>query len=284
MHNIPLEGGSESYYETFKALKEINHPQTLKYIYTCCSSGIIYKNVSINIWICDEIYEDKCINKKICSEIEFPSKEKCENSITSNEESKCIFDENNNKCIEKKICSLVANELEINCDNAITLNTTTKCVYNEEQKKCIEKNRICTEIIEGANNEICASASTKSYMCLYDKDLKKCIERYKCLSAMNVTDEKYCSSLPTSDDVRLKCALNIEGENKTCIEKEKKCLEITNGATEEICANSKTSKEDIECVFDNITNLCEEIIKEDGGKSNKVPFILLFIYLIFSFY
>ena len=122
-------GGSEFYYETFKALHEKNIPLTIKYIYTCCSEQI-YTNVSINIWICDEIYEDNCINKKKCSEIEYPSKENCENSISSDEESKCIFDENNNKCIEKKICSLVANEQEIYCDSAMTLNIKTKCVYD----------------------------------------------------------------------------------------------------------------------------------------------------------
>ena len=33
-------GGTEFYYEIFKALHEANRPQTLKYIYTCCSEHI----------------------------------------------------------------------------------------------------------------------------------------------------------------------------------------------------------------------------------------------------
>ena len=172
----------------------------------------------------------------------------------------------------------MVNEPEINCDKATTLNTKTKCVYDEERKKYMEKNRICTEIIEGANHEIYPSASTESSICLYDKDLKKCIERHKCLSALNVKEDKDCSSLPTSDDVRLKCILKIEGENKSCIEEEKKCLEIINKATEEICAISKTTKENRKCVLDNITNYCVEMIKENGEKYNKMSFFyLLFI-------
>ena len=248
----PIAGGSALYYETFKALHETNQPLTLKYIYTC-GFGPIYTNVSIDLWICNEIYEDKCINKKTCSEIESLSKENCEKLITSNEESKCIFDENNNKCLEKKICSLVVNEPETNCDQAVTLNIKTKCAYDEMQKKCIEKNKTCTEMFEGANNEICSSASTENSTCSYDKDLKKCIERQKCLSALNVKDEKDCFSLPTSDDARLKCTLKIEGDNKSCIEEEK---------------------------INTQNNNYNETIVEDGDKYNNLSFILFLIYLI----
>ena len=261
-------------------------PKTLKYIYTCCND-YIYANVYINVSICEEIYEDKCINKIICSEIESPSKENCENFNTSNEELKCIFDENNNKCIGKKICSLVVNEPEINCEKATTLNIKTKCFYDEDQKKCNEKNRTCSEIIEGANNEICASASTEKNICLYNKNLKQCIEKSICLSALNIKDEKDCSSLPTSDDIRLKCTIKIEGNKKSCMEEEKKCLEIINGATEEICSNSKTSEDNRICILDNRTLCCNETIKdaikEDGGKYNDLSFILFIIPLLFLF-
>ena len=68
-----------------------------------------------------------------------PSKENYENSITSDEETKCIFDENNNKYIEKKIWSLVVNEPEKYYDKATTLNTKTKCVYDEKQKNVWKK-------------------------------------------------------------------------------------------------------------------------------------------------
>ena len=278
----PVAGGDMFYYETFEALHETNNPITLKYIYMCCGSEDIYKNVSIDIMICNEINKDKCINKKNCSEeIESPSKENCENLITSNEESKCIFDENNNKCVEKKICSLIVNEPEINCDKAETLEPKTKCIYDKELKKCVEKNKVCAEIIEGANDILCASVQIENGVCLYDEEQKKCIEKYKCLSALNINEEKDCSSLSTSDDVRLKCILKIEGENKSCIEEEKKCLEITNGATEEICEKSKTTNENSKCLFDDITNFCDEIIKVNGGKSYNLSFVLLLIYLIF---
>ena len=115
----------------------------------------------------------------------------------------------------------------------------------------MEKNRTCTEIIEGA---------------------------------LNVKDEKDCSSLSTSDDVRLKCILKIEGDNKICREEEKKCLEIINGATEEICANSKTSEKNRVCILDNIDNQCDEIIIVDGGKYYNLSFILFIISLTFWFY
>ena len=203
---IELVGGSEFYYEVFKAVHETNSPQKLKFIYTCCSD-YIYTNVSINILVCDEIIDNKCINKKKCSEIESPSKENCENFITSNKESKCIFDKKNNKCTEKIIS--------------------------------------------------------------------------KCLSALNIKDKKECFLLPTSDDVRLKCTLKIEGDNKNCREEEKKCLEIINGATEEICMNAITVEENRICVLDNITNSCTEIIKEDGGNYNNLSFILFIISFIF---
>ena len=162
----PIVGGTEFYYEVFKALHETNSPQKLKFIYECCgNSGKIYTNVSINIWVCDEIYDNKCINKKKCSEIESPSKENCEKATTS-------------------------------------------------------------------------------------------------------------------DDVRLKCALNIEGDNKNCREEEKKCLEIINGATEEICMNATTIEENRICVLDKITNSCTEIIKENGGKYNNLSLILFIISFI----
>ena len=171
----------------------------------------------------------------------------------------------------KKDMFLVVNEPEINCEKATTLNIKTKCFYDEDQKKCNEKNRTCSEIIEGANNEICASASTEKNICLYNKNLKQCIEKSICLSALNIKDEKDCSSLPTSDDIRLKCTIKLEGDNKSCREEEKKCLEIINGATDEIyenkcinkikcseiespskenCENLITSNEELKCIFD----------------------------------
>ena len=100
---------------------------------------------------------------------------------------------------------------------------------------------------------------------------------------MNIKDEKECSSLPTSDDVRLKCTLKIEGDNKNCREEEKKCFEIINDATEEICSNATTSDENRMCASDEGNSCCNEIIKEDGGKYNNLSFILFIFPLIFLF-
>ena len=49
-----------------------------------------------------------------------------------------------------------------------------------------------------------------------------------------------CSSGHTTSS-GLKCILKIEGNNKSCQEVKKSCLEIKNGASEEICDNAPTS-------------------------------------------
>ena len=176
---LPILGGTELYYEIFKALHAANS-QTLKYIYSCWGDDI-GNRVSINISVCDEIHEEKCIININCSDIESPSKKNCENFITSNEESKCVFDENNNACIEKKICSLVAIEPEINCEKASTLNIKTKCIYDEHNKRCKEEEKKCLEIDGGATEEICADATTteEKKICLLDEKTNSCKEEIK---------------------------------------------------------------------------------------------------------
>ena len=175
----PIYGGTELYYEIFKALHAANS-QTLKYIYSCWGDDI-GNRVSINISVCDEIHEEKCIININCSDIESPSKKNCENFITSNEESKCVFDENNNAWIEKKICSLVAIEPEINCEKASTLNIKTKCIYDEHNKRCKEEEKKCLEIDGGATEDICADATTteEKKICLLDEKTNSCKEVIK---------------------------------------------------------------------------------------------------------
>ena len=175
----PIFGGVVLYYEIFKALHAANS-KTLKYIYSCEAQNID-KRVSINISVCDEIHEEKCIININCSDIESPSKKNCENFITSNEESKCVFDENNNACTEKKICSLVAIEPEINCEKASTLNIKKKCIYDEHNKRCKEEEKKCLEIDGGATEEICADATTteEKKICLLDEKTNSCKEEIK---------------------------------------------------------------------------------------------------------
>jgi len=64
VHFLP-SGRIEYYYELFKALDGENQPQSLYFTYAC--SETIYRNVTVNIWICDEISKDpneKCVIKK----------------------------------------------------------------------------------------------------------------------------------------------------------------------------------------------------------------------------
>jgi len=60
--HMKISGVSENYYELFKALDGGNQPQILNFIYSC--GDTIYENASVDIWICDEIYKDQCINNQ----------------------------------------------------------------------------------------------------------------------------------------------------------------------------------------------------------------------------
>ena len=203
----------------------------------------IEENPSLNK--CNEIpttnsYEEKCIydekkenvlGKKFVLMLNLsPSIETCQESLTSDKKLKCIFDENNNKCVEKILCNSLEKNSEINCQKAETLNNNTKCIYNEQTMKCEEK-------------EIC-------------------------LFITNIIDEYSCISAPTSDDLRRKCVLTIENNVKKCQEILKLCSEISNGATEEICSNSLTSKDNKKCVLNNNGISCIEVDKIEESKTN----------------
>ena len=62
IHQNIIDGGEEYYYEFFKAIDEGNQPQSLYFTYSCTED--IYKNVSVYIWICEEIYKAQCINNE----------------------------------------------------------------------------------------------------------------------------------------------------------------------------------------------------------------------------
>ena len=61
--------------------------------------------------------------------------------------------------------------------------------------------------------------------CMYNKELMKCEERPKCSFVTDINDENSCTSSPTSDDIKLKCAFinDKDKNNKYCIEVSKKC-------------------------------------------------------------
>ena len=104
---LPVEGGNEYYYELFKALNGGNPPQSLYFTYSCGDD--IYRNASIDIWICDEIYRGQCVN----------------NETTKN---------SNEKYIIEKLCNNSLTEEE--CISAEPINPkTSKCVFDNIKKK-----------------------------------------------------------------------------------------------------------------------------------------------------
>jgi len=197
----PILGGSENYYELFKALDGGNQPQTLYFTYSCGRD--IYKKTSIAIWICDEVYKDQCINnetvkcvynkenencisKTLCEKVEIASKSSCENAVTSTPSlTKCSYEKHEEgvntqeKCIIKNLCGNSLTEEE--CSSAEPINAkTSKCVYDKIQKICKEEKKLCYEIEDEATNDICSSAkvSETNKKCVFDNETNFCNEVY----------------------------------------------------------------------------------------------------------
>ena len=82
--NHPKVGGTEKYYETFKPLDVTKEPELLHFIYTSETDTI--RDVSVTIWVCDEIYKDQCIN---------------------DETVKCVYNQESNSCISKTLCDKI---------------------------------------------------------------------------------------------------------------------------------------------------------------------------------
>lgn len=194
-HYTPILGGSEYYYEVFKALNEKNQPQILKFKYSCGYN--IITEVNIKIWICDEIYKEQCIdndkmkciydteNKKctsniLCDKIEDISKQACEKGITSTPSlTKCTFEKTGNeeKCIIKNLCTNSFSEEE--CNSAVALNPiTSHCAYDELEQVCTEEKKFCYEIDKDATKEICknAEAFDINKECVLNNEENSCIE------------------------------------------------------------------------------------------------------------
>ena len=158
--NHPIVGGTEEYYETFKALDVTKEPELLHFIYTSEIDTI--GDVSVNLWICDEIYKDQCINnetakcvynkesnscisKTLCDKVKKASKSSCENAVTSTPSlTKCIFEkleEDSNtqeNCTIKKLC--IDSLTEEECNSAVTINPNiSKCIFNKKENICESK-------------------------------------------------------------------------------------------------------------------------------------------------
>ena len=194
-------GGSEYYYEIFKALEVSNQPQSIKFYFTQLNE--IFINMTINIWICDEIYKDQCINnettkcvydkenkkfvsKPLCDKIENVSKSSCENAVTSTPSlTKCAYEKIENgtnvseKCVIKNLCGNSLTEEE--CSLAEPINPkTSKCVYDKIQNICKEEKKFCNEIDSRATKDICSSAkiSDANKTCVLDSETNFCNEVY----------------------------------------------------------------------------------------------------------
>ena len=218
----PILGGSEIYYELFKALDGGEQPQSLYFTYSCGSD--IYGKASVIIWICDEIYRNQCIN---------------------NETSKCVYNKENKICISKTLCDKIENVSKSSCENAVTSTPSlTKCYYEKSE--------------EGANTQ------------------EKCIIKKLCGNSLT---EEECASAETINPKTSKCI--YDKKQKLCKEEKKLCYEIDDGATNDICSNAKVSEANKACVFDNETNLCNEvyIMKNDASKHKKNFILCFFLYL-----
>ena len=136
----PAQGGTEYYYELFKALDGGNQSQPLYFTYSCGND--IAQKVTVDIWICDEISKDE-----------------------------------KEKCVIKKLCSNALTEEE--CTSAKATNPTiSKCVFDKSQKICKEEKKLCYEIKDGATKDICSNVqvSEANKTCAFDKEENSCTE------------------------------------------------------------------------------------------------------------
>ena len=102
--------------------------------------------------------------------------------------------------------------------------------------------------------------------CISLEDLPKLreeMENIQCSKIKRIYNEDTFSSGHTTSS-GLKCILKIEGNNKSCQEVKKSCLEIKNGASEEICDNAPTSESKKKCKLrEENDNECQEIDVKD---------------------
>ena len=117
-----ITGGPYEKFEIYKALNVTGQPELLHFINRFDGREALI-DVSVNIWVCDEVYKDQCID---------------------NETMKCIYIQKNNSCVSKTLCDKVETASEYSCQNAVTSTPSlTKCIY--EKTETGETN-ICDEI------------------------------------------------------------------------------------------------------------------------------------------
>ena len=126
----PIVGGPYEIYEIYKALNVTGQPELFHFIYRF-DGREPFIDVSVNIWVCDEVYKDQCID---------------------NDTMKCIYIQKNNSCVSKTLCDKVETASEYSCENAVTSTPSlTKCVYEKPET---DETNICEEIDILLNGEI----------------------------------------------------------------------------------------------------------------------------------
>ena len=118
----PMTGGSYEKYEIYKALNMTGQSELFHFIYRFDGKEP-FIDASVNIWVCDEVYKDQCID---------------------NDTMKCIYIQNNNSCVSKTLCDKVETASKYSCEDAVTSTPSlTKCIYEKTETG---KTNICDEI------------------------------------------------------------------------------------------------------------------------------------------
>ena len=206
----------------------------------------------------------------------------CESIIPYSEKDKCVFEDGN--CVTKeRVCSdFKSGESSYTCEKLSSSDPSKKCKFKNNQ--CIEYYYDCEKYTENVQKDICESIEPLLYpfiQCTYENN--KCI--YKSI---------ICSDIYTDPKINLKLGefcneLGIYA-NKNCYYSdgfclEKKCLDFTNDANEQICKGAATSDNSKVCSLKKGTSQCEEIDKNGGITLRKLSNInlVIILYLLYFF-
>ena len=254
INNKQFFGGTEEYYEMFKAVDVTNEnePEYLHLIYT--DRREIIKDVYVNLWVCDEIYKDQCLD---------------------NDTMKRIFDQENKSCMSKTLCDKVEIASQNSCENAATSTPSlTKCIYeNSEEEVNIQENCTIKKLcVNSLTEEECTNSAItinpETLKCIFNIEENKCEIKELCELENNPSLTR-CEEILTSNPSKTKCTFDpisnkciikniipkIESLSTEVIENE-----ITSEEISEIKINSDEISEEIRCLFDCESNTCEQFL------------------------
>lgn len=240
-----------------------------------------------------------CIQKYYCDNVVEKNINNCEAAITSNEATKCVYDEDKNECQIKEKCLLETGASQnSDCENIQTSEPDiTKCVFDSEESgenKCKVK-KICKPNLEVSDCNSAITLTPQTTKCQYNGDLdsNNCEVKELCEIEPNPSFDK-CKAIPVSDSTNKKCSYDSEkcvvktlcssvvspsaqecsyaitedeiktkcvlNEGSTCSTENRECNEITNGTSSSICESVVISNGN-ECTYDETQKKCKEIIK-----------------------